>query len=57
MIGFRLHDVIGLTDHYAPGLGDIDFKHIANFIPDSAFRTLEMLPGNTLVQVKNGLQL
>ncbi len=56
MIGCHLHDVIGLTDHYAPGLGEIDFNFIANFIPDTAFRTLEMLPGNTLAQVRDGLQ-
>ena len=26
MFGTHLHDVIGLTDHYAPGLGEIDFN-------------------------------
>ncbi len=57
MFGCHLHDVIGLTDHYAPGLGEIDFEHIAQFIPGGAFRTLEMLPGNTLAQVRDGLQL
>jgi len=55
MIGCHLHDVVGLIDHYAPGLGEIDFKSIANFLPDDAFRTFEILPGNTLAQVRNGL--
>jgi len=56
ILGCHLHDVIGVTDHYAPGLGEIDFKIIAKYLPENAFRTLEMLPGNTLAQVKYGLK-
>jgi sugar phosphate isomerase/epimerase len=55
MLGCHLHDVIGITDHYAPGLGEIDFKIIAKYLPEDAFRTFEMLPGNTLAQVKGGI--
>ncbi len=55
MIGCHLHDVIGLTDHYAPGLGEIDFSTIARFLPERAFRTMEVLPANTLVQIRSGL--
>ncbi|OGO65179.1 MAG: hypothetical protein A2029_16530 [Chloroflexi bacterium RBG_19FT_COMBO_47_9] len=57
ILGSHLHDVIGVTDHYAPGLGEIDFYRIASFLPEDAFRTFELLPGNTLAQVKHGLQL
>jgi sugar phosphate isomerase/epimerase len=57
MVGCHLHDVIGLADHLAPGLGEIDFASIANFLPESAFRTCELLPGNTLAQVKEGLNV
>jgi sugar phosphate isomerase/epimerase len=57
MLGSHLHDVIGLTDHYAPGLGEIDFAKIASFLPEDAFRTFELLPGNTLAQIRNGLKL
>lgn len=57
MLGAHLHDVIGVTDHYAPGLGEINFKFIANYLPENAFRTFEMLPGNTLAQVKHGINL
>jgi sugar phosphate isomerase/epimerase len=45
-----------VTDHYAPGLGEVDFTKIASFIPENSFRTLELLPGNTLAQVKDGLK-
>ncbi|PWB56565.1 MAG: hypothetical protein C3F13_00370 [Anaerolineales bacterium] len=57
MVGCHLHDVNGLTDHLAPGLGEIDFGIIAHYLPDTAFRTLELRPGNTLAQVKHGLLL
>lgn len=57
MLGAHLHDVIGVVDHYAPGLGEIDFKFVRNFLPEDAFRTMEVLPGNTLAQVKYGLNL
>lgn len=57
MFGAHLHDVIGVTDHYAPGLGEIDFKTIAKFLPENSFRTCELLPGNTLEQVSLGLNI
>ena len=57
MLGTHLHDVIGVTDHYAPGLGEINFTRIAPYLPADAFRTFELLPGNTLAQVKEGLKL
>jgi sugar phosphate isomerase/epimerase len=57
IFGTHLHDVIGLTDHYAPGLGDVDFKLISDHLPENSFRTFEIQPGNTLAQVKQGLYL
>ena len=55
ILGTHLHDVIGLTDHFAPGLGEIDFKAIAYYLPENSFRTLELQPGNTLAQVQDGI--
>jgi sugar phosphate isomerase/epimerase len=55
ILGSHLHDVIGLSDHLAPGLGEIDFTNIANYLPISAFRTLELTPGNTLAQVQHSI--
>jgi sugar phosphate isomerase/epimerase len=55
MIGCHLHDVRGLTDHLAPGLGEMDFNWIADFLPSTAFRTLELQPFNTIAQVKDGV--
>ena len=56
MFGAHLHDVIGVIDHYAPGLGEINFTHIAPYLPEDAFRTFELLPSNTLLQIKAGIQ-
>lgn len=57
IIGTHLHDVVGLTDHYAPGLGEVDFSMVAAYLPDDAFRTCEFQTFNTPEQVKAGLQV
>jgi HAD superfamily hydrolase (TIGR01549 family) len=55
IVGTHLHDMIGTTDHYTPGQGDIDFSRIAAYLPDNAFRTCEFQSFNTPEQVKAGL--
>jgi sugar phosphate isomerase/epimerase len=42
LIGAHLHDVRGLTDHRAPGNGDVDFEWLAARVPASAARTFEI---------------
>ena len=56
MIGVHLHDVKGIVDHYAPGLGDVDFDMISPYLPEHAFRTCELQPMNTPEQVKASLK-
>lgn len=56
MIGTHLHDVITTVDHYAPGLGNVDFDMAAAALPDNAFRTCEFQNFNTTEQVKAGLE-
>ncbi len=55
MFGSHLHDVIGLSDHHAPHLGEVDFKAIAGYLPEGSFRTIEIQPGNTLAQLKESI--
>ena len=57
IIGTHLHDVIGTTDHYAPGLGNVDFSMISTYLPETAFRTCEFQTFNTPEQVKAGLHV
>ncbi len=52
----HLHDMRGVRDHLAPGLGEIDFDMVASYLPSSAIRTLEMKPSNTPEQVKDALR-
>jgi sugar phosphate isomerase/epimerase len=56
IIGVHLHDVRGVVDHYAPGLGEVDFDRVAAYLPQEAFRTCELQPSNTVEQVKDGLE-
>ncbi len=56
IIGTHLQDAKGVNDHYAPGLGDIDFSMIAKYLPKEAFRIIEVQSVNSTEQVKNSLQ-
>ncbi len=55
IIGVHLHDVAGTSDHYAPGLGDVDFTKAGASLPQNCFRTCEFQTFNTPEQVKAGL--
>jgi sugar phosphate isomerase/epimerase len=55
IVGAHLHDVIGTTDHYAPGLGTVDFDRVASYLPETAFRTCEFQTFNTPAQLRAGL--
>jgi sugar phosphate isomerase/epimerase len=41
-IGSHLHDVDGITDHRAPGAGDVDWSYIAGGLPSTALRVFEI---------------
>lgn len=56
IVGTHLHDVIGVIDHYAPGLGEVDFSMVAKYLPEHAFRTCEFQTFNTPEQVTAGLK-
>jgi sugar phosphate isomerase/epimerase len=56
IIGTHLHDVITTVDHYAPGLGDMDFDMAVAVLPKKAFRTCEFQNFNSPEQVKAGLE-
>jgi len=57
IFGAHLHDVIGISDHYAPGLGDVDFRMVAGYLPKDSFRTMEVMSFNTPEQIKTGLKI
>lgn len=56
MIETHLHDVIGVNDHLAPGLGEVDFDMAASYVPEDALHTFEIHPTNSPEQMKAGLK-
>ena len=54
--GMHLHDVRGIEDHFAPGLGDVDWEMVARYAPAGALRTLELKPENKPEAVVLGMQ-
>ncbi len=57
ILGTHLHDVIGITDHYAPGLGEVDFEQLSGYLPKGSYRTMEVQPNNTFEQIRTGLKI
>jgi len=41
-LGCHLHDVDGIGDHRAPGLGDVEWDYIASGLPPGALRVFEI---------------
>jgi len=56
IIETHLHDVVGVIDHHAPGLGEVDFDMVASYLPENAIRTFELQATNSPEQVKAGLK-
>ena len=54
--GVHLHDVRGITDHQAPGKGEVDFARIAAALPLYCFRTLEVDKSATMEEMSAGLK-
>lgn len=57
IFGVHLHDVRGLEDHFAPGLGNIDFDILAKYIPSTAIRTLEIRGNNSEDEIRRGMEI
>ena len=57
IIGLHIHDVKGVDDHYAPGLGEVNYELFSRFIPTDAQRTLEVRGMNSIEAIKSGLLL
>ena len=57
LIETHLHDVRETTDHFAPGLGTVDFQTAAAYLPQGAFRTCELQTTNSPEEVKTSLRL
>jgi sugar phosphate isomerase/epimerase len=56
ILGVHLHDVAGLTDHLAAGLGQMDWEMVARYLPAEALRTCEFQYTNSPEQVAAGVR-
>lgn len=56
IIGVHLHDVVSVTDHLAAGLGQMDWKMVAGYLPAEALRTCEFQYTNSPEQVAAGVR-
>ncbi|HUT16201.1 MAG TPA: sugar phosphate isomerase/epimerase [Anaerolineae bacterium] len=55
MIGVHLHDVRGIADHLAVGLGQVDWDMVASYLSASAMRTCEFQSFSSAQEVAAGL--
>lgn len=57
MIEIHLHDIAGLRDHLAPGLGDLDWDMVAGYLRQGVVRTFECRSFNSPQELAAGLKL
>ncbi len=42
IVGIHLHDVLGISDHYAPGKGDMNWEMVAKYLPPRIVKVCEI---------------
>jgi len=47
LVGFHLHDVNGYSDHYVPGIGEVDFELLKEYMKKDTIKILEIHPRET----------
>ncbi len=55
LIGFHLHDVKGYSDHHVPGIGEVDFKLLKEYINKDTIKILEIHPRETEKDLMDGV--
>jgi len=53
IIGFHLHDVRGMRDHYAPGEGEIDFSQFYQYMNPFVIKIIEAHPYSSKEAIAN----
>jgi len=52
MLGIHLHDVLGISDHQAPGKGNINWDMVAKYLPQGALKVCEIGEWNEEEQIR-----
>lgn len=57
IIGVHLHDVVGYNDHKPPGVGDVDFSSIMEYLPEDSPKIIEVFSSAKSYEIKNSIEL
>ena len=57
MVGIHLHDILGISDHQAPGKGDIDWEMVAKYLPPGIIKVCEIGEWNDEEQMQGVVNL
>lgn len=52
MVGIHLHDILGISDHHAPGTGDINWEMVAKYLPPGIVKVCEIGEWNDEEQIR-----
>jgi sugar phosphate isomerase/epimerase len=56
MVGVHLHDVIGYSDHKAPGTGQVDFSLLKDYLRRDTLKTIEVFPEVERDELEEGIR-
>ena len=57
MVGIHLHDILGISDHHAPGTGDMDWEMVAKYLPLGIVKVCEIGEWNDEEQMQGVVNL
>ncbi len=57
LAGMHLHDINGLNDHLAPGLGDFQFEILKPYLNEDSIRILEIHDQASAKDIRNGIEV
>ena len=57
MVGIHLHDILGISDHHAPGKGDMNWEMVAKYLPTGIVKVCEIGEWNDEKQMQGVVNL
>jgi sugar phosphate isomerase/epimerase len=57
LVGIHLHDILGISDHQAPGKGDMDWEMVAKYLPPGIVKVCEIGEWNDEEQMQGIVNL
>ena len=57
IVGIHLHDILGISDHHAPGKGDMNWEMVAKYLPPGIIKVCEIGEWNDEEQIQGVVNL